>query len=192
MSYFSRLTDIVTCNLSEILRDSDDPCAAIVQVIAEMEEGLSGCERCVSRAERAATELQDELRDYARQISDWMQRAGTALAGGDEQAARVALLRKKEVEDLVAGLEREHAAAVATHESLKTTLRALEARICEARRRHQELSGTGVAADESQVDPVTELESTIEATRAELIEQELEELRRQLQGEGGLPPSASD
>ena len=48
MSYFSRLTDIVTCNLTEILSSSDDPIAAIAQVISEMEEGLGGCERCVT------------------------------------------------------------------------------------------------------------------------------------------------
>ncbi len=61
MSYFSRLTDIVTCNLTEILTEAEDPGAAIADVISEMEEGLSGCERCVHRAERAATELRGEL-----------------------------------------------------------------------------------------------------------------------------------
>ncbi|MFK7820185.1 MAG: PspA/IM30 family protein [Planctomycetaceae bacterium] len=180
MSYFSRLTDIVTCNLSEILKTADDPAAAIADVISEMEEGLSGCERCVHRAERAASDLRGELDEYAGQIGDWMDKAKTALASGDENAARQALLRKKEVEDLLAGLEREHKAAVATHDSLKTTLRALEARISEARRRAQEIeSGTDSEGPSEDVE-LTGVEATIEASRSDMIEDELAELRRQM------------
>ena len=40
MSYFSRLTDIVTCNLSEILAKESDPATALKRIVAEMEEGL--------------------------------------------------------------------------------------------------------------------------------------------------------
>lgn len=180
MSYFSRLTDIVTCNLSEILKTADDPVAAIADVISEMEEGLSGCERCVNRADRAAKDLRSELDEYAGQIGDWMEKAKTALESGDENAARQALLRKKEVEDLLAGLEREHKAAVATHDSLKTTLRALEARVSEARRRAQELeSGTETTVASGDVE-LTGVEASIEASRSEMIEDELAELRRQM------------
>lgn len=180
MSYFSRLTDIVTCNLSEILKSADDPLTAIAQVISEMEEGLSGCERCVSRAERAASDLRGELDEYASQVSGWMDKAKSALAKGDEDAAREALLRKKEVEDLLAGLEREHRAAVATHDSLKTTLRALEARISEARRRAREMeSGEEASPDTGDVE-ISSVESSIEASRSDMIEDELAELRRQL------------
>lgn len=180
MSYFSRLTDIVTCNLSEILDDADDPVAAIGLVIEEMEEGLAGCERCVNRADRAATELREELDEYSRQISEWMDKAKAALATGDDGQARQALLRKKEIEDLLAGLEREHAAAVATHESLKTTLRALEARISEARRRQREMETGEEARADTDETGVTPIETTIEASRSEMIEDELAELKRQL------------
>lgn len=178
-SYFSRLTDIVTCNLSEILSEAGDPAAAISQVIDEMQEGLAGCERCVTRARRAAADLHDELEEYAQQAGQWMNKAKAAVTAGDDDAAREALLRKSEVEDLIAGLEREHGAAVATHESLKTTLRALEARISEARRRQRELeAGTSEARETSEVEEVSEIESTIEASRSQVIEDELAELRR--------------
>ena len=181
MSYFSRLTDIVTCNLTEILSSSDDPIAAIAQVISEMEEGLGGCERCVIRAEKAATDLRGELDEYSRQVTGWMEKAKAGLAAGNEDAAREALLRKKEVEDLLAGLEREHKAAVATHESLKTTLRALEARISEAQRRATELkTGEDAQVVESGDIEATDKQSSIGASRSELIEDELAELRRQM------------
>ena len=182
-SYFSRLTDIVTCNLTEILTDAEDPGAAIADVISEMEEGLAGCERCVNRAERAATELRGELDDYAGQSTTWMEKARTALTDGNEDAAREALLRKKEVEDLLAGLEREHNAAVSTHESLKTTLRALEARIAEARRRQSTLeSGSDEAMASTGDAEITEIESSIGASRSQMIDDELAELKKLMGG----------
>lgn len=181
MSYFSRLTDIVTCNLSEILDDAADPVAALADVIGEMEEGLAGCERCVKRAERAAEDLAGELQDYARQINEWMDKAKAALGSGDEEYARRALLRKKEVEDLLAGLEREHTAAVATCDSLRTTLRALEARLAEARRRHRELETGQDQPSPGHESDVSTIELAIEASRSQTVEDELEELRRQLE-----------
>ena len=45
MSYFSRLTDIVTCNLTELLAREADPAAALEGIIAEMQEGLAGAKR---------------------------------------------------------------------------------------------------------------------------------------------------
>ena len=48
MSYFSRLTDIVTCSLSDILANEADPAMAIGQIIREMEERRVGKE-CRSR-----------------------------------------------------------------------------------------------------------------------------------------------
>ncbi len=180
-SYFSRLTDIVTCNLTEILGSSDNPGAAIADVISEMEEGLAGCERCVNRADRAATELQGELSEYLGQIDSWMTKAKAALTEGNDEAAREALLRKKEVEDLLAGLEREHKAAVATHDSLKTTLRALEARISEARRRQKAIDAGTDEADAPTGDlEITDIESSIGASRSQMIEDELAELRKQM------------
>ena len=139
MSYFSRLTDIVTCNLTELLARAEDPAAALQEIIAEMEEGLAGAQRCVNRALKSEQDLSDELADYRGQVSTWVDRARTALESNDEDSARDALLRKGELEDLMAGLEREHAAAVSTRESLATTLRALEARLSDARRRRHDL-----------------------------------------------------
>ncbi|GIT28805.1 MAG: hypothetical protein Ct9H300mP1_08510 [Planctomycetaceae bacterium] len=39
MSYFTRLTDIVTCNLSELLDGESDPQAAIVKLLLRSNAG---------------------------------------------------------------------------------------------------------------------------------------------------------
>ncbi len=51
-------------------------------------------------------------------------------------------MRKKEVEALIAGLEQQRSAAVATCNHLKTTLAALEARLADAERRRAGLPAT--------------------------------------------------
>ncbi len=185
MNYFSRLTDIVTCNLSEMLAREADPAAAIRKIIGEMEAGLSGARRSVLTAGNNEERLGREMAELQGQIEQLTEEARARLRDNDESGARLALIRKQEVADVIAGLEQQCKAATATREHLTTTLRALEARLSEARRRQQELesspkvvvpsrkSGEGAGAALHEDDP-----------RAHEIESELAALKRELRGEG--------
>ena len=104
MSYFSRLTDIVTCNLTHLLENADDPIQEIEQIIAEMKEGLAGANRSVKTATSNERAIQQELDEHQQQIFQWKEAAKNALALGDEAEARNSLVRKQEIEDLKAGL----------------------------------------------------------------------------------------
>jgi len=183
MNYFSRLTDIVTCNLNDMLAREADPAAAVKKIIAEMEEGLNGARRSVTTAtaneERLGKELA-ELQGQAEQLTD---EARSHLRATDESAARLALIRKQEVADVIAGLEQQRKAAHATREHLSTTLRALEARLSEARRRQQDLEASpkaqaAVAKGRSGRTAVIE-----DDPRSRQVEDELEALKREL-GQG--------
>ena len=154
MNYFSRLTDIVTCNLNDMLAREADPAAAVKKIIAEMEEGLNGARRSVTTAtaneERLGKELA-ELQGQAEQLTD---EARSHLRATDESAARLALIRKQEVADVIAGLEQQRKAAHATRDHLSTTLRALEARLSEARRRQQDLEASPKSAGRCRQRPI--------------------------------------
>ena len=50
MPYFSRLTDIVTCSLTEIMESADDPAATLKEVIDEMAEGLAAARRTATHS----------------------------------------------------------------------------------------------------------------------------------------------
>lgn len=104
MSYFSRLTDIVTCNLSHLLAEAADPAAAIVEIIKEMEEGLTGAQRSVRTARASEESLRQEIDAHRVQVEMWTAKAREHLQSGAEADARQSLLRKREVEDLIAGL----------------------------------------------------------------------------------------
>lgn len=135
MPFFNRLTDIVTCSLTSILAASDDPRAALVEIIHEMEQGIAGAQRSMKTAGDNESRIRAEIDEQRRQGEFWVNAARQQLAAGNEEQARMNLVRKHEAGSLVAGLEVQLRAASATREHLTTTYHALEARLADARRR---------------------------------------------------------
>jgi phage shock protein A len=181
MPHFSRLTDIITCSLTEILATAADPAVTLHEIIGEMNEGLAACRRNVRTSTDNSARLKREIDEYEAQVLAWKARAKQNLADSDEDAARDSLRRKVEVEDLVAGLRPELDAAVSASQHMLRIQKALEARHAEALRKLEELTGEK---------PVLQLESEtakMSATaaaqkRSSNVEAELEALRRELQG----------
>lgn len=187
MSYFSRLSDIVSCKLDDLIAAQDDPSAAISRIVSEIEEGLAGAKRSVTAAGASEERLKGELQERRQHAAWWGAKAREELARDHEEAARQALLRKREIEDLQAGLEQQLAAAVSTREHLSTTMRAIEARLAEALRKQHELSAASpepAAKTAAAGGPSGSiLPPTVDRARAAQIDAELEALRRELKGE---------
>ena len=178
MSYFSRLTDIVTCNLSQLLEETDDPRAAIADIVREMQEGLAGAQRSVNTAANSESRLLSEIEGHRAAASSWTEKARGHLVSKSESAARECLLRKREVEDLIAGLEQQHKAAVATKEHLATMQRALEARLAEALRKQ---ASFGVVLDEAGDAATAVVPANVSPDDRPLqIDAELEALKREM------------
>lgn len=178
MSYFSRLTDIVTCNLSQLLADAADPAQALHEIIAEMREGLAGARRSVATATASEVRLAGEIDEHRRLTEQWDEKARTELSAGREFEARICLLRKREVLDLIAGLEQQHRAAKTTKDHLSTMQRALEARLAEAVRRLEETGQTVTALATNG--PNFAAPSATAQNTLEQVDAELESLKRQL------------
>lgn len=191
MTYFSRLTEIVTCNLNSLLAESADQSQAIREIILEMEEGVGGARRSCQTAASNEQRLTTEMDAHRTQIAFWTAKAREELGKQNEVLAREALLRKREIEDLVAALQQQLAAAAATREQLQTTLRALEARLADARRKELELAAVVPLTDTKMLDAQStamgsaprrvELGVPVDQQRAAQIEDDLEALRRELQ-----------
>lgn len=179
MPYFSRLTDIVTCNLTTLLQECDDPASMLNEIIAEMREGLAGAERSTRTAVANVERLQTELGEQRGQIDEWVELARTKLSGGDEAGARQALLRKRELEDLIAALEDQLRAAESTRDHLRKTYHALQARLADAQRRLAALE-SGEAADEAAGESPATPSGASAADVMQSIESELEGLREEL------------
>ena len=179
MPFFTRLTDIVTCRLTEILDGSDDPELTLREVIQEMEEGLSGARRSAHTVDGNRGRIRHEIENYTDQIEQWMDRARRALGDNDEDQAREALTHKMELEDLVNGLRPELEAAEKTYQHMLRIQKALEARHSEAHRRLGELTRT-------TAEPRLESEAAIHAIaqsrqeKQDEVEAELKALKKQL------------
>ena len=179
MPHFSRLTDIVTCSLTEILEVSEDPQTTLREVILEMEEGLASARRVATTSEQNRDRLKSEIADHTSQVNDWLERAKSSLGSGDEDGARECLTRKVEVEDLVEGLRPELDAAEANYQNMLRIQKALEARYVEATRRMAALSGPADAEPQESASHAV-VQSRQEKTAE--VEAELEALRQQLGG----------
>ena len=179
MPYFNRLTDIVTCSLTNLLDEAEDPQAALAEIIAEIREGVAGAERSSQTAARNVERITSEIDEQQNEVARWVEKARNHLENGLEDKARQSLLRKREVEDLIAALQEQQRAAQATQLHLQTTLHALQARLADAERRLSGLRGDPV---EPQLLATNEFDqSTSSDARMAAVEAEWSDLRNSLQ-----------
>jgi len=179
MAYFSRLTDIVTCNLTRLLKEAADPLVTLAEIIAEIESGMSGARRSMNTAESNERRIRSEVEEYSQQVTYWVNQAREVLKAGSEDQARLALVRKREAEDLVAGLQEQLQAAQETREHLLRTWRALEARLADARRRQELLASGQTATDDASAAPLARVPD--DPGVASEIEDELAALKREIE-----------
>ena len=179
MPFFSRLTDIVTCNLTSILAEADDPQAALHEIIHEMEQGIAGAQRSRKTAADNETRIRNEIDEQRRQGEYWVEQARKNLSLDNEEQARLDLLRKHEADNLMAGLEMQLKAATATREHLTTTFHALEARLADARRRLEALLA-GEAPIEAPATPGAKVQAASAPRSMDVIDVELAALKREL------------
>ncbi|MEM1062913.1 MAG: hypothetical protein AAF532_16300 [Planctomycetota bacterium] len=177
MPYFTRLTDIVTCDVATLFREKG--AAAAEAIVAEIELGLQSARRSVETAEANLRRIDEQITQLRTDAEQFREEAKAAVASGDDQAGRLALLRKRQSDDILAGLEQERTGAVETRDYLRTTTRALEARLADARRQAADLvAGETPTATDIPTDAFTPYEEppTIDA----VIEDELAALKREL------------
>lgn len=130
---FKRISDVISANINDLVDRVEDPERMIKQLIREMEENISSAREGVIDAVASEKLLSKELDSQRRQAEEWQHRARLALDAGNESLAREALTRKKEHDGIAANLDASWLSARRTGERLKSQLRALEAKLEEAR-----------------------------------------------------------
>ncbi|MFZ4790079.1 MAG: PspA/IM30 family protein [Candidatus Competibacteraceae bacterium] len=130
---FKRISDVISANINDLVDRVEDPERMIKQLIREMEENISSAREGVIDAVASEKLLSRELDSQRRQAEEWQHRARLALDAGNESLAREALTRKREHDGIAANLDASWLSARRTGERLKSQLRALEAKLEEAR-----------------------------------------------------------
>ncbi len=183
MSHFSRLTDIVTCNLSSILAEADDPSTTLEEIIDEMRAGVESARRSVKTAAANEVRIHEEVEELSNQSTYWQDMARQHIQEKRDDKARLALMRRGEVEDLIAGIKQQHVSAKSTLHHLTTTLHALEARLADATRRRTAVSGKGEVSPATSTSAEGHVSDSLESAheeREQQIEDELAALKREL------------
>jgi phage shock protein A len=139
MGIFARLSDLITANVNALLDQVEDPERMLAQALREMEQALALARRHAAAAIAAERRLGRELAQNRARAAHWREQARAALAAGREDLARRALACMVEHDDLARALEGQHTAAVETSAEVRGALRALEARLAEARHKQRAL-----------------------------------------------------
>lgn len=135
MGFFGRLAQLIKSNLNDLINRAEDPEKMLNQVIVDMNQQLVEAKKQVAVAIADEKRLQKQKQNEASAAQEWENKAMMAVRAGDDQLAKEGLLRKKEHDLLTAQFDEQWQKQRAAVDQLKTALRALNAKIEEAKRK---------------------------------------------------------
>lgn len=139
MGVLERIESIIKANLNDLLGKTGNPEKILGQLISDMESELADARDQMASTIREGKRLRMLCIESQQLAEKWQKKAVLAVQYGKDDLAKEALLRKRSASALAEDYRQEcdlHAEVVA---SLKSALKALEAKIQEARRRKDEL-----------------------------------------------------
>jgi len=150
MGIFGRISDIVKSNVNELIDKAEDPAKMMDQMIRDMQEQLREAKIEVAKAIADEKRLQQQLKQNQAQSKNWESKAMLALQKGDERLATEALKQKKTYDGLATSIQPQWEQQNDLSGKLKDSLRALESKIDEARRKKEILIARQKRAEAQQ------------------------------------------
>ena len=135
MGIFSKLSTLIKSNINDLINRAEDPEKMLNQIILDMRDQLAKAKREVAAAIADERKLRKQLDDEVKQMRDWEQRAMLAVKEGRDDLAKQALMRQQEHAERASTLEQTWKAQAAETEKLKGSLRQLNDKIEEAKRK---------------------------------------------------------
>ena len=106
MGTFSRISNVVRAEVDEVLNNLEDPKKMVRQMVRDMEDALDDAVVAVAQA-MANEKLLARRIAQKREDSDlWARKAEDAMAAGEEELARKALVQKVAVDEAVNTLQK--------------------------------------------------------------------------------------
>jgi len=135
MSIFQRISTLFKSNINDLIARAEDPEKMLNQIIVDMRDQLAKAKREVAAAIADERKLRSQLDEELKLTRDWEHRAMLAVRESRDDLARQALLRQQEHAGRAQALEQTWTAQAQETEKLKGSLRQLNERIEEARRK---------------------------------------------------------
>lgn len=135
MSIFQKISTLFRSNINDLIARAEDPEKMLNQIIVDMRDQLSKAKREVASAIADERKLRSQVEDETKQARDWEQRAMLAVREGRDDLAKQALLRHKEHAERAHALEETWQGQARETEKLKASLKQLNDKIEEAKRK---------------------------------------------------------
>jgi len=135
MGIFARLARLIKSNLNDLISRSEDPEKMLNQIVIDMNTQLIEAKKQVAASIADEKRLQKQAENELQGAKEWERRAMMAVRAGDDNLAKEALLRKKEHDQLVEQFQSQWQKQKQAVDQLKLALRALNAKIEEAKRK---------------------------------------------------------
>ena len=135
MSIFSKFSTMIKSNINDLISRAENPEKMLNQIILDMRDQLAKAKREVAAAIADERKLKGQLKDEAKQSRDWEHRAMLAVKEGRDDLAKQALVRQQEHAERASVLDNTWRAQAQETEKLKGSLRQLNDKIEEAKRK---------------------------------------------------------
>ncbi len=135
MGIFSRLKNVVSSNINDLINKAENPEKMLNQLIIDMNEQLIESKKAVAMAIADEKKLEREMLNQQAQSQEWERKAMLAVKAGQDDLAKEALLRKQEYDKNYVEYKKQWEAQKSSVEQLKQSLRELQNKIEEAQRK---------------------------------------------------------
>jgi phage shock protein A len=150
MGIFDRLSALVRSNLNDLISRAENPEKMLNQLIVDMKGQLAKAKQQVASAIADEKKLQSDAEAMKKQAEDWERRAMLAVQEGRDDLAKQALLRYNEAMQGAQQLHETWVKHKAETENLKASLRQLNDKIEEAKRKKNILIARARRAEAQQ------------------------------------------
>ncbi len=135
MGIFDRLSRLLRSNINDLIAKAENPEKMLVQVIEDMRKQLAQAKQEVAVAIADERKLRMQVEDERKQAREWERRARLAVRENRDDLAKQALVRGQEHASNAAELEEQWTRHREETERLKDSLRQLNSKIEEAKRK---------------------------------------------------------
>ena len=135
MGLFDRLSSLIKSNINDLISSAENPEKMLNQILIDMRSQLAKAKQQVAAAIADERRLRDQVDSEYKEGQEWERRAMLAVQEGRDDLAKQALLRQNEHSSHAQQLEATWQAHQAETEKLKNSLRDLNDKIAEAKRK---------------------------------------------------------
>ena len=135
MGIIERIITVIKSNINHLISRSEDPEKMLNQMMIDMQEQLLTAKKQVATSIADEKRLRTQLERELEQAKHWETRAMQAVEVGDDELAREALARKAEHDNTAEQFREQWESQKASVTKLKDSLRMLNKKIEEAKRK---------------------------------------------------------